>query len=219
MQAVDKYDVLIVGSGFGGSVAALRLAEKGYRVAVLEAGKRFGSEDFADTNWKVWRFLWMPKLFCHGILRLTLLSDVLVGSGAGVGGGSLVYANTLPTPRPAVFKRPEWPAGQDWEKALAPHYVTARRMLGAATNPRLTEADRVLRECAEEINKGGTFKPTDVAVFFRCPRRAGPGSVLWGRGTRAVGLCLLRRLHGRMPAQRQEHPGQELSLPRGEAGG
>jgi len=169
LQAVDKYDVLIVGSGFGGSVAALRLAEKGYRVAVLEAGKRFGSEDFADTNWKVWRFLWMPKLFCHGILRLTLLSDVLVGSGAGVGGGSLVYANTLPTPRPAVFKRPEWPAGQDWEKALAPHYVTARRMLGAATNPRLTEADRVLRECAEEINKGGTFKPTDVAVFFGAP--------------------------------------------------
>src|SRR5438105_15416666 len=137
MAVVDRYDVLVVGSGFGGSVAALRLAEKGYRVAVLEAGKRYEAEDFARTNWNVRRSLWMPKLFCHGILRLTLLSDVLVGSGAGVGGGSLVYANTLPVPRPDIFRRAEWPSSLNWGEALAPHYATAKRMLGATTNPRL----------------------------------------------------------------------------------
>src|SRR5256885_12913046 len=103
VKVVDGYDVLIVGSGFGGSVAALRLAEKGYRVAVLEAGKRFATEGFSLTNWKVRRPLWVPKGFFHGILRLTLLRDVLVGSGAGVGGGSLGYANTLPVPPAGGF--------------------------------------------------------------------------------------------------------------------
>src|SRR5439155_13491965 len=110
-DVIEGYDFLVVGSGFGGSVSALRLAEKGYRVAVLEAGKRFRPEDFPKTNWDVRKFLWMPKLGCHGIQRLTLLRDVLVLSGAGVGGGSLVYANTLPVPRPDVFERPEWPRG------------------------------------------------------------------------------------------------------------
>ena len=182
MKVVDEFDVLVVGSGFGGSVAALRLAEKGYQVAVLEAGKRFTAEDFPLTNWNVRRSLWMPKLFCHGILRLTLLSDVLVGSGAGVGGGSLVYANTLPVPRPEVFRRPEWPSGTDWERALAPHYVTAKRMLGAITNPRLTEADRVLKECAEEIGRGDTFQPTEVAVFFGEPGKLVADPYFGGQG-------------------------------------
>src|SRR5256885_2398426 len=182
VKVVDEYDVLVVGSGFGGSVAALRLAEKGYEVAVLEAGKRFAAADFPLTNWNLRRSLWMPKLFCHGILRLTLLSDVLVGSGSGVGGGSLVYANTLPVPRADVFRRPEWPSGTDWEKALAPHYATAKRMLGAATNPRLTEADRVLKECAEEIGKGATFRRTDVAVFFGEPGKEVPDPYFGGDG-------------------------------------
>src|SRR5437870_12716654 len=182
VEFVDGFAVLVVGSGFGGSVAALRLAEKGYRVAVLEAGKRFATEDFPLTNWNVRRSLWMPKVFCHGILRLTLLSAVLVGSGAGVGGGSLAYANTLPVPRADVFRHTEWPSGRDWEEALAPHYVTAKLMLGAATNPRLTEADRVLRECAEEIGKGGTFRRTDVAVFFGEPGKEVPDPYFGGEG-------------------------------------
>src|SRR2546425_13160578 len=145
-------------------------------------GERFATEDFPLTNWNLRRSVRMPKLFCHGILRLTLLSDVLVGSGAGVGGGSLVYANTLPVPRADVFRHTEWPSGRDWEEALAPHYVTAKRMLGAATNPRLTEADRVLRECAEEIGKGGTFRRTDVAVFFGEPGEEVPDPYFGGEG-------------------------------------
>src|SRR2546428_9771372 len=128
MGVVDRYDTLVVGSGFGGSVAALRLAEKGYRVAVLEAGKRFATEDFPLTNWNVRRSLCMPKVFCHGILRLTLLRDVLVGSGAGVGGGSLVYADRLPVPRADVFRHTEWPSGRASDQALAPHYVTPQRL-------------------------------------------------------------------------------------------
>jgi len=187
VAVIDKYDVLIVGSGFGGSVAALRLAEKGYRVAVLEAGRRYGPEDFARTNWDLRRSLWIPKLFCHGILRLTLLRDVLVGSGAGVGGGSLVYANTLPVPRREVFGRPDWPAGVDWESELAPHYATARRMLGATTNPRLTRADEVLKECADDIGKGATFHPTEVAVFFGEPGRAVPDPYFGGEGPERSG--------------------------------
>jgi len=187
VAVIDKYDVLIVGSGFGGSVAALRLAEKGYRVAVLEAGRRYGPEDFARTNWDLRRSLWIPKLFCHGILRLTLLRDVLVGSGAGVGGGSLVYANTLPVPRREVFGRPDWPAGVDWESELAPHYATARRMLGATTNPRLTRADEVLKECADDIGKGATFHPTEVAVFFGEPGRTVPDPYFGGEGPERSG--------------------------------
>src|SRR5436309_5985066 len=182
MVVVDRYDVLVVGSGFGGSVAALRLAEKGYRVAVLEAGKRYEAEDFARTNWNVRRFLWQPKLFCHGILRLTLLSDILVGSGAGVGGGSLVFANTLPVPRSEAFKRPDWPATKDWERALAPHYAPARRILGAVTNPRLTPADQILKECAEELGRGDTFQPTEVAVFFGTPGQSVPDPYFDGKG-------------------------------------
>lgn len=182
MTTTAGYDFLVVGSGFGGSVAALRLAEKGYRVAVLEAGKRYRTGDFANTNWDLRRSLWMPKLGCYGIMRLTLLSDVLVGSGAGVGGGSLVYANTLPTPRSAVFMRPEWPRGVEWEKALAPHYATARRMLGAVTNPRLTKADDILRQCAEEIGKADSFHATDVAVFFGTPGRLVPDPYFDGKG-------------------------------------
>ncbi|TMC39363.1 MAG: GMC family oxidoreductase [Chloroflexi bacterium] len=187
VTAIDRYDVLVVGSGFGGSVAALRLAEKGHRVAVLEAGKRWNASDFARTNWNVRRFLWMPNLFCHGILRLTLLSDVLAGSGSGVGGGSLVYANTLPVPRPDIFAHPEWPAGTGWRQALAPHYETAKRMLGAAVNPRLTAADRVMKECADDIGKGATFHATEVAVFFGEPGKVMPDPYFGGQGPDRAG--------------------------------
>jgi cholesterol oxidase len=187
VEAPEGYDFLVVGSGFGGSVAALRLAEKGYRVAVLEAGKRYTAADFPKTNWNIRKFLWAPKLRCFGIMRLTPLPDVLVGSGAGVGGGSLVFANTLPVPRQAVFEHPDWPRGQNWAQALAPHYATAKRMLGATRNPRLTEADRILKECADEIGKGGTFEPTEVSVFFGEPGKTVPDPYFGGEGPDRAG--------------------------------
>ena len=160
------YDFVIVGSGFGGSVSALRLAEKGYRVVVLESGKRWRTEDFPRTNWNLRKFLWLPSLFCHGIQRLTLLRDVLVLSGAGVGGGSLVYANTLLEPGEEAFQRGTWPRGIDWKRVLAPHYATARRILGVTTTPRLWEGDRQLLDFARTLGKEDTFKPTEVAVLF-----------------------------------------------------
>jgi cholesterol oxidase len=165
-RSADTYDFIVVGSGFGGSVSALRLAEKGYRVLVVEAGKRFRPEDFPKTNWNVRKFLWMPGLFCYGIQRLTLLRDVLVLSGAGVGGGSLVYANTLLIPLDEVFSRDTWPAGSDWRARLEPHYQTARRMLGVTRTPKVWPGDECLRRFAERLGRLDTFHYTDVAVLF-----------------------------------------------------
>jgi cholesterol oxidase len=150
------YDVIVVGSGFGGSVAALRLTEKGYRVGVLEAGRRFAADDFPKTSWDVRRYLWAPRIGCRGILRLTHLRHAFVLSGAGVGGGSLAYANVLLEP-----------PGADPE--LRPHYETVRRMLGATRVPFETPADLVVRRVAEQMGVAHTFRPTDVAVDFeRC---------------------------------------------------
>ncbi|HEX7625445.1 MAG TPA: GMC family oxidoreductase [Gaiellaceae bacterium] len=155
-----EYDVVVVGSGFGGAVAALRLAEKGYRVAVLEEGRRFEPEDFAETSWHVRDYLWAPRLGCRGIQRLTPLRDVLVLSGAGVGGGSLVYANTLYEPPASV-----WP-DEDWGKELAPWYDQARRMLGVTRFPGDTPADEVMRGIAGRLGVADTFEHTPVGVWF-----------------------------------------------------
>lgn len=160
------FDFLIIGSGFGGSVSALRLGEKGYRTAVLEMGKRWRPEDFPRTNWDLRRFLWLPGLGCHGIQRLTLLKDVLVLSGVGVGGGSLVYANTLLQPPDSAFDDPRWADLCEWKTALRAHYETARRMLGVTRNPRLWRSDEVLREYAQELGRQDTFHVTSVGVFF-----------------------------------------------------
>nr|WP_040510248.1 GMC family oxidoreductase [Gordonia soli] len=162
----DHYDAIVVGSGFGGSVAALRLTEKGYRVAVLEAGRRFADHDLPKTSWRLRDYVWAPALGLFGVQRMHLLRDVLVMAGAGVGGGSLNYANTLYRPLPAFFDDPHWGAITDWASELDPYYDQASRMLGVTTFPGVTAPDTVMREVAEEMGVADTFVPTPVGVFF-----------------------------------------------------
>jgi cholesterol oxidase len=164
-----RYDVVVIGSGFGGSVAALRLVEKGYTVAVLEAGRRFADDEFPATSWRTRRFLWAPALGCYGIQRINLLRDVLVLSGAGVGGGSLVYANTLYRPLRPFYDDPQWAGITDWAEELAPHYDQAERMLGVVTYGRTTHADEAIRRVATRMGAGETFHPTPVGVYFGQP--------------------------------------------------
>lgn len=181
-----EFDYVIIGSGFGGSVSAMRLAQKGYRVAVLEAGKRFHEKDYAKTNWRLNKFLWMPKLFCYGIQRITMLRDVLVLSGAGVGGGSLVYANTLYVPMPQFFQHPTV-SKMGGESGLTPYYDIAKRMLGVATNPQLWEADDLLRDTATDMGFGDSFKPTPAGVFFGEQGKTVPDPYFGGEGPDRTG--------------------------------
>ena len=162
----EHYDVLVVGSGFGGSVTALRLTEKGYKVGVLEAGRRFTDDEFAKTSWRVRKFLYAPRLGLYGIQRIHLLPDAVVLCGAGVGGGSLVYANTLYVPPTEFFQDPQWAGIADWERELAPFYDQASRMLGVTPVPHRTPLDDVFAEVAEDMGVGHTFKLTPVGVFF-----------------------------------------------------
>ena len=159
-------DYVIVGSGFGGSVSAMRLAEKGYRVLVLERGKRYPDQAFARTNWNIFKYLWLPPLRCFGIQNISLLNGVLVLHGSGVGGGSLVYANVLMEPSDEMFDNPAWRDLADWKRVLRPHYVTAKRMLGVTRNPCLWPADHTLERIARELGAADTFTPTNVGVYF-----------------------------------------------------
>ena len=172
------YDVLIIGSGFGGSVTALRLTEKGYRVGVLEAGRRFADEDFAETSWNLRKFLWAPKLGMYGIQRIHLLRNVMILAGAGVGGGSLNYANTLYVPPEPFFADQQWSHITDWRAELMPHYDQAQRMLGVVKNPTFTDADRIVKEVADEMGVGDTFVPTPVGVFFGPEGQQTPGKTV-----------------------------------------
>ena len=167
--STDNYDYVIIGSGFGGSVSAMRLSEKGYRVLVLERGKRYQDNDFPKSNWAFWKYLWLPTLRSYGILQLGFLSGILVFRGSGVGGGSLGYANVLMEPSDEMFAAPAWKNLADWKNVLRPHFDTAKHMLGVTQNPRLEPADLVIREIANEIGNGHTFAPTQVGVFFGKP--------------------------------------------------
>jgi cholesterol oxidase len=171
----SDYDVLVIGSGFGGCVTALRLTEKGYRVGVLEAGRRFEDADYPRTSWDARRFCWAPKLGCKGIQRIHLLRDVIILAGAGVGGGSLVYANTLYQPAEAFYHDLQWAHITDWRTELAPYYGQAQRMLGVVRNPTMTPSDEVMRQVAEEMGVGQTFGMAPVGVFFGREGRKEPG--------------------------------------------
>ncbi len=162
----EVFDYVIIGSGFGGSVSAMRLAEKGYSVLVLERGKRYEDTDFPKTNWNIWKYLWLPTLRCFGIMQFSFFRYILALHGDGVGGGSLVYANVLVRPDDEIFKNPTWKHLQDWKSILAPHYDTAEHMLGVTDNPRQWAADAVLKDIAIEMGVQSTFQPTRVGVFF-----------------------------------------------------
>ncbi|WP_217184037.1 GMC oxidoreductase [Streptomyces sp. AC495_CC817] len=184
-------DVVIVGSGFGGSVAALRLAEKGYRVLVYEAGRRFEDEDFAKTSWNVRRYLWAPAIGCYGVQRIHRLPHVMILAGAGVGGGSLNYANTLYQPGAAFFDDPQWRDIADWAEQLAPHYATAKRMLGVVEHyPHTGPVERIMRGAADDLGVGATFRQAPVGVWFGTPGERTPDPFFGGEGPDRTGCTL-----------------------------
>lgn len=166
VDLVEHYDVVVIGSGFGGSVSALRLSEKGYRVGVIEAGRWFRDDELPQTSWRLRRYLWLPALRCFGIMQMTLLRNVLIVSGTGVGGGSLVYANTLYEPLDDFYRDPQWAHITDWKSELAPHYDQAKRMLGVTTAKDRTFADDLMRGLAEEYGVSDTYHPAQIGVFY-----------------------------------------------------
>ncbi|NIS81429.1 MAG: NAD(P)-binding protein [Anaerolineales bacterium] len=185
--SVETYDFVVVGSGFGGSVSAMRLAEKGYRVLVLERGKRFEDEDLPRTDWDLRNYLWLPIFRCFGIMQLSLSKGFFFYHPSGVGGGSLVYAAVLMEPGESFFRAPTWRHLGDWYENLRPHYQTARHMLGVETNPRLWPADEQLEAIANELGQEDTFQHTDVGIFFGEPGVEVPDPYFNGEGPSRTG--------------------------------
>src|SRR5271157_3405891 len=195
------YDWLVVGSGFGGSVSALRLAEKGYSVGVLECGRRFADDEFPRATADFKRYWWNPRLGMKGIFRLTTFKDVSVVSGCGVGGGSLGYACTLYVPPKAFFEDRQWADMEDWEAALSQHYVEAQRMLGVTENPHEDPADQMLRELGEELGVGDTYKRTPVGIYFGESGKTVSDPFFGGEGPDRTGChlcgrCMVGCVHG-----------------------
>ncbi len=182
-----SYDYLIVGSGFGGAVCAMRLADKGYSVLVLEKGKRFRDQDFAHSNLAFWKYIWLPALRSFGVMQISLLKGVMVLHGAGVGGGSLGYANVLEVPPDDTFSTPAWNEPIPWGQVLKPHFETARRMLGVVTNPKLWKTDQIMQTIAAERGLGSSFRATEVGVFFGAEQVTVPDPYFGGAGPERTG--------------------------------
>jgi cholesterol oxidase len=189
-KADFTFDYLVVGSGFGGSVAAMRLAQKGYAVGVVEAGKRWHADDFARRNWNLRKFLWVPSLGLYGTWRLRLLNGIFILAGSGVGGGSVNYGNTLYVPPDVFFERPSV-RRLGGKSALLPFYELAGRMLGAVENPVETVQDTLMRETAAEIGREGTYRRTTVGVYFGKEGEPAADPYFEGEGPDRIGceLC------------------------------
>ena len=191
------YDWIIIGSGFGGSVSALRLAEKGYRVAVLECGRRFEDDEFAQSTWRLHRYFWAPRFGLRGVMRLTLFKDVFIASGCGVGGGSLGYANTLYVPdADSFYQDPQWASLADWRSELAPYYATAEHMLGVTDYGPMGAADHLIERLADDLGVSSTFRPTRVGVFLGEPEVTVPDPYFGGdgpdrTGCKRCGSCMI----------------------------
>ena len=217
-MASFDYDVVIIGSGFGGSVAALRAAEKGYRVGVMEAGRRWRDEDIPKTNWDLKDYLWFPAAELYGMQKIEYLDDVLVLCGAGVGGGSQVYGNTLYVPPKKFFDAPEWAAITDWADELAPCYDQARRMFGVVRYPYLpTDLDRYMHQVATEMGQRRNFQQDAGGRVLRQAWSRSRGSLLRGRWAPAHRMYLLWQMPDRLRPQRQEQGDDELPVSGGEA--
>lgn len=200
MAEPNEYDFVVIGSGFGGSTAALRLVEKGHRVLVIEKGSELGAAQFPKSNWDLRRYMWIPWIGFRGLFKMTFFRHVTVLSGVGVGGGSLVYACTHPVPKDSFFTSPSWAHIADWREELAPHYLEAKRMLGVATTPFRTRTDDVLQQIAVERGQPEAFEPTQVAVYFGKPGQTVPDPYFGGRGPARTGCircggCMLGCRH------------------------
>jgi cholesterol oxidase len=194
-------DFVVIGSGFGGSVSAMRLTEKGYKVLVLERGRRYRDRDFPRSNWNLRKYLWFPATRFFGIQEISFMNDIMVLHGSGVGGGSLVYANVLMEPADTLFEAPGWHGLADWKTLLRPHYETARKMLGVSPNPFVTPADMILRQIAEENGREHTFRPANVAVYFGEMGKTVPDPYFNGEGPERTGCngcggCMVGCRHG-----------------------
>ncbi len=163
---MQTYDYIIIGSGFGGSVAAMRLSEKGYSVLVIEKGKKYENKDFPKTNWSLKKFFWAPLFRCFGIQQLSFFKDVFILSGVGVGGGSLVYANTQMVPSAPFFNNPSWAHFKNWQEVLLPFYDKAKFMLGTVKQPHIYREDEVLREVAKDMQRENSFEGVNVGVYY-----------------------------------------------------
>ena len=179
-------DCIVIGSGFGGSVTALRLVEKNYKVILIEKGKRFNNSDFPKTNWHIWKYLWFPKLFMYGIQCVTLFKNIFVLHGTGVGGGSLVYANTHIIPSEEAFLDPKW-THKNWYKKLLPFYKLAKKMLGTTKVPKLSLSDQLLYDTASKMKKEDTFEKVDVGIFFGKKNTTIPDPYFNGKGPERSG--------------------------------